>query len=126
VFTQILPAALRRVLGVAAQGAGRPAGFKVDTTSPGLALLTLSGDWRGSVDGGLRLALARVLRDGRRIEIDLSHGPAMGSAMWALLALVDAWQGSPRAIRADTLKDRSLRAELHAHGMQFLLHSPSD
>jgi N-acetylglucosaminyldiphosphoundecaprenol N-acetyl-beta-D-mannosaminyltransferase len=126
VVTQILPSALRRALGIVPAGAGRVAQFEVDTTKPGVALFTLAGDWRGAADSrALREALARSLRDGLRIEVDLGRGPALGSAVWALLALVDAWQGQPRTIRADTLTDGALRAELRAHGMQYLLGTPA-
>jgi N-acetylglucosaminyldiphosphoundecaprenol N-acetyl-beta-D-mannosaminyltransferase len=124
-FTAILPSAARRVRAIAPAGAGAAPGFRIDGSTPGMALFALSGDWRAGADTlALRSALARALRDGTRVEIDLSAAPALDSALWGLIALVDAWQVSPRVVRAASLNDRILRADLRAHGMQYLLDAP--
>jgi hypothetical protein len=88
-------------------------------------LVALSGDWQGTTDPAaqhdLRAALAALLRDGVRVEFDLSAAPALGSALLGVIALIDAWQITPRALRATTLTDPALLAMLRAHGAQHLL-----
>ena len=39
------------------------------------------------------------------------------------MALIDAWQVSPRAVRAGTLTQRALLADVRAYGAQHLLGS---
>jgi hypothetical protein len=84
----------------------------------------LSGDWRRNANQqSLRLTLARLLRAGGKVEFDLSAAPALDSTLLGLMALIDAWQVSPRAVRASTVTDRALRADVRAYGAQYLLGS---
>jgi hypothetical protein len=45
----------------------------------------------------------------------------VGSALLGLIALIDAWQVSPRAVRGASVTDPLLRRDLQAYGMQHLL-----
>jgi hypothetical protein len=118
----LLPWSVRRWLRIQPAGAAQSAQFRIERTSPGRAVVHLSGDWRGAADHhALRLALAGLLRTGTGVEFDLSSAPALGSAMFGLMALLDAWQVEPRALRAESVNDRALKADLHAHGAQHLL-----
>jgi N-acetylglucosaminyldiphosphoundecaprenol N-acetyl-beta-D-mannosaminyltransferase len=121
-LTRLLPWSARRWLRIGPRGAGQAPQFDVQPADAGRAVIGLRGDWRDGADqAALRLALARLLRTGARVEFDVSAAPAAGSALLGLLALLDAWQVSPRAVRASTLVDGALRAELRAHGALYLL-----
>jgi hypothetical protein len=65
--------------------------------------------------------LAATLRNDRPVQFDLSAAPAVGSALLGLIALIDAWQATPRALFASSVTDRYLLRDLRAHGMQHLL-----
>ena len=67
--------------------------------------------------------LADLLRTGCSVEFDLSKAPAIDSSLLGLMALIDAWQMAPRAVRADSLTDRALQADVRAYGAQHLLDS---
>ena len=87
-------------------------------------MIKLSGDWRRDAEQkSLRLTLAELLRPGSSVEFDLSAAPALDSALLGLIAVIDAWQVSPRAVRAETVTHRALLADLHAYGAQHLLDS---
>lgn len=116
VVTRLLPWSLRRAVGRVPAGANRPPQVTADATP-----WRLSGDWRAAADLlPLRRALADALRRGRPVELDLSASPALGSAALGLIAIVDAWQVTPRVLRADTV-DAAVHADLRAHGMEHLL-----
>jgi N-acetylglucosaminyldiphosphoundecaprenol N-acetyl-beta-D-mannosaminyltransferase len=118
---QVLPWLVRQRLGMAPPGAEQPARFDIERCD-GTALFKLSGDWRNMThQGALRLALTRHLRQGERVQFDLSAAPAIGSALVGMLTLVDAWQHEPRAVRAATITDPRLLADLRAFGAQHLL-----
>ena len=122
VATQLLPWSVRRALGRVPRGAGQPARFEMHDDSPSLRRIVLSGDWRDEAAlRPLRHALAATLRGGRCVQFDLGAAPAVGSALLGLLAIVDAWQVSPRVLRADSVADPLLRRDLQAYGMQHLL-----
>ena len=124
VLTRLLPWSARRWLRMLPSGATRAPRFHVDRAGAGSAVITLSGDWRGDVDQTkLRETLAGLLRAGSSVEFDLATAPALDSALLGLMALIDAWQVSPRAVRAGTLTDRALLADLRAYGAQHLLDS---
>ncbi len=124
VLTRLLPWSARRWLRMLPSGATRAPRFHVDRAGAGSAVITLSGDWRGDVDQTkLRETLAGLLRAGSSVEFDLAAAPALDSALLGLMALIDAWQVSPRAVRAGTLTDRALLADLRAYGAQHLLDS---
>jgi N-acetylglucosaminyldiphosphoundecaprenol N-acetyl-beta-D-mannosaminyltransferase len=121
-LTQLLPWSLRRMAGRVPRGAGHAAQFEARDESDGLTLVTLRGDWRRhEALLPLRHALATRLQQGRRVQFDLAAAPALGSGLLGLVALIDAWQVTPRALRAVSLTDRWLTSDLHAHGMQHLL-----
>ncbi len=107
-----------------AAGAGQPTRFELARPSRNAGVVALSGDWQGPIGQAeqqtLRLTLATLLREGVRVEFDLSAAPALGSALLGLIALIDAWQVTPRALRAATLTDPALHAALRAHGAQHL------
>lgn len=120
--TQLLPWWARRRLGRLPPGAGRRAHFEIERGDGGIARVSLSGDWRNDADqSALRQALAQVLRAGERVEFDLGASPAVGSGLLGLIALIDAWQVAPRALRAATLTNTALLADVRAHGAQHLL-----
>jgi len=119
---RLLPHALRRLVGSVPPGARQPARFEVRREDDGVAVVSLSGDWREPADQTpLRHALTQRLRAGERVVFDLSAAPAVGSALLGIIALIDAWQVAPRALRAGSVADAALRAAVRAHGMQHLL-----
>ena len=122
VLTRLLPWSARRSLRMLPSGAKQPPHFRVETASDGKALVTLTGDWRLDADQrSLRLKLADLLRAGNSVEFDLSAAPALDSTLLGLISLIDAWQVSPRAVRAITVTHRALLADLRAYGAQHLL-----
>jgi N-acetylglucosaminyldiphosphoundecaprenol N-acetyl-beta-D-mannosaminyltransferase len=123
-FGRLLPWSVRRWLRIRPSGATRAPQFSVEQARAGQAVIALSGDWQGKADQqALRLTLAGLLRTGSSVEFDFSAAPAVDSALLGLLALIDAWQVAPRAVRASTLTHRALRADVHAHGAHHLLDS---
>jgi N-acetylglucosaminyldiphosphoundecaprenol N-acetyl-beta-D-mannosaminyltransferase len=125
VLTRLLPWSARRWLSRLPSGAHQAPQFSVEPTAAGQAVITLAGDWRGNAEQKpLRRALADVLRAGSSVEFDLSRAPALDSALLGLMALIDAWQVTPRAVRAATLTNRALLADVRAYGAQHLLGSP--
>jgi N-acetylglucosaminyldiphosphoundecaprenol N-acetyl-beta-D-mannosaminyltransferase len=122
VVTQLLPWSWRRLVGRLPRGAGQAARFELHDDGPALRRFTLSGDWRDEAAmQPLRHALASTLRGGRQVQFDLGAAPAVGSALLGLLAIIDAWQVTPRAVRAASVTDPLLRRDLQAYGMQHLL-----
>jgi N-acetylglucosaminyldiphosphoundecaprenol N-acetyl-beta-D-mannosaminyltransferase len=122
VVTQLLPWSWRRLIGRLPRGAGQAARFELHDDGPTLQRVMLSGDWRDEAAlQPLRHALATTLRVGRHVQFDLSAAPAVGSALLGLIALIDAWQVSPRAVRGASVTDPLLRRDLQAYGMQHLL-----
>lgn len=122
VLTRLLPWSARRWLHRLPSGATRAPQFSIDNVSAGRAVIVLSGDWRGNVEQRpLRRALADLLRAGSSVEFDLGAAPALDSTLLGLIALIDAWQVAPRALRAATVTHRALRADLRAYGAQHLL-----
>lgn len=122
VLTRLLPWSARRWLRLLPSGAQQAPQFSVEQTHTGHSVITLSGDWRRDANQRvLRLTLANLLRAGSRVEFDLSAAPALDSTLLGLMALIDAWQVSPRAVRAATLTNRALLADVRAHGAQHLL-----
>jgi N-acetylglucosaminyldiphosphoundecaprenol N-acetyl-beta-D-mannosaminyltransferase len=120
--TRLLPWSARRWLRILPTGAAQAPQFSALQVEAGRAVVALSGDWRRNADQkALRLTLARLLRAGSSVEFDLSAAPAIDSALLGLLAIVDAWQVWPRAIRSDTVTHRALRADLRAYGAQHLI-----
>jgi N-acetylglucosaminyldiphosphoundecaprenol N-acetyl-beta-D-mannosaminyltransferase len=121
--TQLAPWSVRRLFGNDAPGARLPARFEIRHEADASACVALSGDWRsGSADQwALRRALVPLLRARSPVAFDLAASPALGSALLGLIALIDAWQVTPRALRAGSVTHPALRAELRAHGMQHLL-----
>ena len=125
VATRLLPWLWQRVwqraLGSAAARSRQPPRFAVDSSDGG-SVVRLSGDWRASADQkALRQALAQRLRAGEPVEFDLSAAPALGSALLGLIALIDAWQVTPRAVRAASAAQPLLLSELRAYGAEHLL-----
>jgi N-acetylglucosaminyldiphosphoundecaprenol N-acetyl-beta-D-mannosaminyltransferase len=126
VLTRLLPWSARRWRRVLPSGAKQAPRFNVQTTEPGQSVISLAGDWRGNADqSALRMTLAGLLRAGGSIEFDLSAAPALDSTLLGLMALIDAWQISPRAVRAGTVTHRALLADLRAYGAHYLLGSGS-
>ena len=124
VLTRLLPWSARRWLRRAPSGANQAPQFRVETVRAGQAVITLAGDWRSDAEQKpLRLVLADLLRAGSSVEFDLSAAPALDSTLLGLMALIDAWQVSPRAVRAGTLTQRALLADVRAYGAQHLLDS---
>jgi N-acetylglucosaminyldiphosphoundecaprenol N-acetyl-beta-D-mannosaminyltransferase len=124
VLTRLLPWSARRWLRRLPSGANQAPQFSVETVSAGHAVITLAGNWRGDAEQKpLRRTLADLLRAGSSVEFDLSSAPALDSTLLGLLALIDAWQVSPRAVRAGTVTHQALRADLRAYGAQHLLGS---
>jgi N-acetylglucosaminyldiphosphoundecaprenol N-acetyl-beta-D-mannosaminyltransferase len=122
VLTRLLPWSARRWLRIRPSGAAQAPRFRVEQVQEDQAVITLSGDWRHGADQQpLRLALAKLLRAGSSVEFDLSAAPAIDSALLGLIALIDAWQVKPRAVRAGTVRQRALSADIRAHGAQHLL-----
>lgn len=125
-LTRLLPWSARRWLRILPPGAAQRPQFSTEQVRTGQAVISLSGDWRGDADQkSLRLALAELLRGGSSVEFDLAAGPALDSTLLGLMALIDAWQVMPRAVRADTLTNQVLRADVRAYGAQYLLGSTS-
>jgi N-acetylglucosaminyldiphosphoundecaprenol N-acetyl-beta-D-mannosaminyltransferase len=125
VLTRLLPWSARQRLGPWPRGARQPPRFEAEDDAGRRTSIRLLGDWRnGSDQAALRATMASRLRAGRSIEFDLGASPALGSALLGLVALIDAWQVAPRALRCATVGDRALLASLHAHGMQHLLDAP--
>ena len=125
VATRLLPWLWRRVwqraIGSAAGRSRQPPRFTVDSSDGG-SVVRLSGDWRASADQtALRQVLAQRLRAGEHVEFDLGAAPALGSALLGLIALIDAWQVTPRAVRATSAAQPLLLAELRAYGAEHLL-----
>jgi N-acetylglucosaminyldiphosphoundecaprenol N-acetyl-beta-D-mannosaminyltransferase len=124
VLTRLLPWSARRWLRRLPSGAHQAPQFRVETVQSGQAVITLAGDWRGNADqSALRMTLADLLRAGSSVEFDLSAAPALDSALLGLMAVIDAWQVSPRAVRAGSVTHRALLADLRAYGAQHLLDS---
>jgi N-acetylglucosaminyldiphosphoundecaprenol N-acetyl-beta-D-mannosaminyltransferase len=122
--TRLLPWSARRWLRLLPPGAQQAPQFSVDRPGERRAVINLTGDWRrDSEQGALRLTLAHLLRERSSVEFDLSASPAVGSALLGLLAVLDAWQVSPRAVLAGTVTHRALRADLRAYGAQHLIDS---
>jgi N-acetylglucosaminyldiphosphoundecaprenol N-acetyl-beta-D-mannosaminyltransferase len=123
VLTRLLPWLARRWLRVMPSGANQAPQFRVDEVSVGRAVIALAGDWRRDAQQkSLRLKLADLLRSGSTVEFDLSAAPVLDSTLLGLMSLIDAWQVSPRAVRADTVTDRALLADVRAYGAQHLLN----
>ena len=121
-MTGLLPWSARRRLNILPTGAKQAPRFSVEQIHAGPAVIALSGDWRGGADQkALRVTLAGLLRAGSSVEFDLSAAPAIDSSMLGLMALIDAWQVTPRAVRASSVTDRALRADVRAYGAQHLL-----
>jgi N-acetylglucosaminyldiphosphoundecaprenol N-acetyl-beta-D-mannosaminyltransferase len=121
-LTQLLPWSMRRIAGRVPRGAGQPALFELHEEAGSHAVIALSGDWRAdAAPQPIRQVLAALLRNGRSVQFDLSAAPAVGSALLGLIALIDAWQVSPRAVRGASVTDPLLRRDLQAYGMQHLL-----
>ena len=107
-------------------GAAQAPQFNTNQVRADQAVISLSGDWRGDADQKpLRTVLAELLRGDSSVEFDLTKGPALDSTLLGLMALIDAWQVMPRAVRADTLTNQVLRADVRAYGAQYLLGSTS-
>jgi N-acetylglucosaminyldiphosphoundecaprenol N-acetyl-beta-D-mannosaminyltransferase len=124
VLTRLLPWSARRWLRRLPSGAHQAPQFRVETARSGQAVITLAGDWRGNADqSALRMTLADLLRAGSSVEFDLSAAPALDSALLGLMAVIDAWQVSPRAVHAGSVTHRALLADLRAYGAQHLLDS---
>jgi N-acetylglucosaminyldiphosphoundecaprenol N-acetyl-beta-D-mannosaminyltransferase len=124
VLTRLLPWSARRWLRWLPSGANQAPQFRVETVEAGRDVITLAGDWRRDADQKLlRLKLADLLRAGRSVEFDLSAAPALDSTLLGLMSLIDAWQVSPRAVRAGTVTQRALLADVRAYGAQHLLDS---
>jgi N-acetylglucosaminyldiphosphoundecaprenol N-acetyl-beta-D-mannosaminyltransferase len=124
VLTRLLPWSARRWLGRLPSGARQAARFNVERVSASQAVISLAGNWRGNADqSALRRTLADLLRTGSSVEFDLSAAPALDSTLLGLMSLIDAWQVSPRAVRAGTVTHRALLADLHAYSAQHLLDS---
>jgi N-acetylglucosaminyldiphosphoundecaprenol N-acetyl-beta-D-mannosaminyltransferase len=120
--SRLLPWSARRWLRIAPSGATQAPRFDITQRNGPCAVIALSGDWRQGADlAALRAGVAQVLRGGGSVEFDLAAAPALGSAALGLIAVIDAWQVQPRAVRAETLTDAALKAELRAHGAQFLI-----
>lgn len=127
VLTRLLPWSVRRWLRMLPSGANQAAQFRVDSVGANQSVITLAGDWRGNADQTtLRLTLADLLRAGKNVEFDLIAAPALDSTLLGLIALIDAWQVSPRAVRAATVTNRALLADLRAYGAQHLLQNSGD
>ncbi len=125
-LTRLLPWSVRRWLHVLPSGAAQAPQFRVDSVGASQSVFKLSGDWRGDADQKtLRLTLATLLRTGSSVEFDFSASPALDSSLLGLIAVIDAWQVSPRAVRAATVTSRALRADVRAYGAQHLLGSGS-
>ena len=125
-LTRLLPWSARRWLRLLPGGAKQAPQFRVETALAGQALVKLTGDWRLDADQrSLRLTLADLLRAGSSVEFDLSAAPALDSTLLGLMSLIDAWQVSPRAVRAVTVTHRALLADLRAYGAQHLLDDGS-
>jgi len=123
-FTRLLPWSARRWLRRLPPGANQVPQFSVTRLDRNHAAILLSGDWRHGADQrALRQATASLLRTGGSVEFDLSAAPAIDSALLGLMALVDAWQVAPRAVRASTVTQRTLLADVRAYGAQYLLDS---
>ena len=123
-LTRLLPWSARRWLRVQPSGANQAPRFGVEQVSAGHAVITLTGDWRGDADQtALRVTLAELLRAGSSVEFDFGAAPALDSTLLGLMSLIDAWQVSPRAVRAATVTHRALLADLRAYGAQHLLGS---
>ncbi len=121
-MTGLLPWSARRWLSILPTGAKQAPQFSVEQIHAGTAVITLSGDWRRDADQkSLRVTLAGLLRAGSSVEFDLSAAPAIDSSMLGLMALIDAWQVTPRAVRASSVTHRALRADVRAYGAQHLL-----
>ena len=121
-LTRLLPWSARRWRRNLPAGAAKAPQFSTARVQASQAVIVLSGDWRGDADQkSLRLALADLLRGGSSVEFDLSEGPALDSTLLGLMALIDAWQVTPRAVRANTLTNDVLRADVSAYGAQHLL-----
>jgi N-acetylglucosaminyldiphosphoundecaprenol N-acetyl-beta-D-mannosaminyltransferase len=121
-LAQLLPWQVRRLLGRGPRGAGEAARFECHDDGTACLRLALSGDWRDdSALPPLRHALASSLRAGRSVQFDLGAAPAVGSALLGLIAIIDAWQVSPRVLRAEFVTDPLLLRDLQAYGMQHLL-----
>ena len=121
-MTGLLPWSARRWLNILPTGAKQAPRFKVEQIHAGTAVIALSGDWRRDADQkALRVTLAGLLRAGSSVEFDLSAAPAIDSSMLGLMALIDAWQVTPRAVRASSVTHRALRADVRAYGAQHLL-----
>jgi N-acetylglucosaminyldiphosphoundecaprenol N-acetyl-beta-D-mannosaminyltransferase len=123
VATRLLPWSARRWLRRLPSGANQAPQFSVETVSASQAVVALAGDWRGGAEQTpLRRALADLLRAGSSVEFDLSSAPALDSTLLGLMALIDAWQVSPRAVRAGTLTNSALLADVRAYGAQHLFN----
>ncbi len=122
--TRLLPWSARRWLNIVPPGAGGAPQFNVLHEHAGTAVFAVTGDWRRDADQhALRLTVADLLRTGSSVEFDLSAAPALDSALLGLMSVVDAWQVTPRAVRAGTVSHRVLRADLQAYGAQHLIDS---
>ncbi len=120
--TQLAPWSVRRLTARVPPGAGQAPRFDLRDAGPAGLRVELAGDWRGEAQSrALRRALAQALRAGRSVQFDLTAAPAVGSWLLGLIALIDAWQVTPRALDPAGAKDRFLLCDLHAHGMQHLL-----
>jgi N-acetylglucosaminyldiphosphoundecaprenol N-acetyl-beta-D-mannosaminyltransferase len=120
--TRLVPWSMRRWLRLLPAGAKQSPQFTIEHRDGGHAVIKLSGDWRAPADQKpLRLALVQLLRAGSSVEFDLSAAPAIDSALLGLMALLDAWQVAPRAVHAESVTNRALRADVHAYGAQYLL-----
>ena len=122
VLTRLLPWSARRWLRVLPRGANQAPQFNIRTVEPGRSVISLAGDWRANADQtALRMTLAGLLRAGSSVEFDFSAAPALDSTLLGLIALIDAWQVAPRAVRAATVTNRAVLADLRAYGAQHLL-----
>jgi N-acetylglucosaminyldiphosphoundecaprenol N-acetyl-beta-D-mannosaminyltransferase len=98
VATRVLPRAARARWKRAEVEACEAGSFEL-VPDAGAAVLRLRGTWTSNRLAPLRRELARLLREGRTVQVDIEHVTRVDSALPALLLLVDRWQVEPAILR---------------------------
>ncbi len=92
--TQVLPLALALRRQRASPSAAQQA--RITSADRGaITVLKLGGAWCAEALPSLREALAKCLREGQTVQLDLTEVTAVDAGFVALLLRVDCWQGSP-------------------------------
>jgi N-acetylglucosaminyldiphosphoundecaprenol N-acetyl-beta-D-mannosaminyltransferase len=114
-LSDVLPWLLaRHVLLGAARRSAAPT-YRIEESPGDVARLHLAGPWNAADLTALRADLARVLSDGRTVQVDLAEATSIDTRVAGLLLLVEGWQALPPLTRGAPCA-RAVQLALRAMG----------